>query len=188
MHRLALVPATFTAVVVVLASACVTAAEDPMSASAGAPPEADTHMRTGSASYDLVRRDGGYATAIDFSFTNPLEESIHVVNCRGGLAVSLERWSGAAWERAWTPVLLRCLSPPIEIAAGETFQSTIDVWGSDPGRNHIPEFTVAPVEGTYRLVWGNLVLRWRGDYVDGAFGDPVPLELRVSNSFELRRR
>ncbi|CAN5879182.1 hypothetical protein BH23GEM9_BH23GEM9_08730 [soil metagenome] len=185
MHRFVLLPATFA---LLLAAACVTRAEDPTNGSAHASPEADTHMRTGSAAYDLVRRDGGNATSLDFSFTNPLDETIYVVNCRGGLAVALERWSGQAWERAWTPVLLQCLSPPIEIAAGETFRSTVDVWGSDPGRDHLPEFTVSPVEGSYRLVWDNLVLRWRGDYVDGAFGDAVPLEFRVSNSFELRRR
>jgi hypothetical protein len=152
------------------------------------PFEGETHLRTSAESYTLTRRDGGWATSIDFSFTNPLAENVYVVNCRGAVLLGLERWSGDAWERAWSPVELACLSPPIVIAPGETLRHTLPVWGSDPGRNHHPEFTVTPVEGTYRLVWSQPVLRWRGDYVDGAFGDPVPRELRVSNSFVLRRR
>jgi hypothetical protein len=155
---------------------------------AAVPSEGETHLRTSAESYTLTRRDGGWATSIDLSFTNPLTETIYVVNCRGGLAMGLERWNGEAWERAWSPGMQLCLSPPIEIAAGGTLRHTLEVWGSDPGRNHYPEFAVTPVEGTYRVVWENLVLRWRGDYVDGAFGDPVPRELRVSNSFVLRRR
>jgi hypothetical protein len=152
------------------------------------PPEGASHLRTGAGGYELTRRGGGWETTIDFTFTNPLDETIYVVNCRGGLAVALERWDGEAWVPAWSPVLLQCLSPPIEIAAGESYRASIEVWGSEPGRNHHPEFAVERLDGTYRLVWGNLVLRWRGDYVNGAFGDPVPRELRVSNSFELRRR
>jgi hypothetical protein len=152
------------------------------------PLEGEAHLRTGSDSYQLTRRDGGWATSIDFTFTNPLAENVYVVNCRGGVLLGLERWSGEAWERAWSPVELQCLSPPIVIAPGETLRHTLPVWGSDPGRNHHPEFVVTPVEGTYRLVWSQPVLRWRGDYVDGAFGDPVPAELRVSNAFTLRRR
>jgi hypothetical protein len=135
-----------------------------------------------------VRSNGGWATAIDFTFTNPLAETIYVVNCRGGLAMELQRWDGAAWRTVWSPVLQMCLSPPIEIGAGETFAATLPVWGSEPGRNHMPEFATTRLDGTYRLKWGNLVLRWRGDYVDGAFGDPVPEEVRVSDRFELRRR
>jgi hypothetical protein len=144
-----------------------------------------THLRTDSTSYTLKRSGGGWETQIGLEFTNPLRGTIYVVNCNGGLALSLERLEGSSWRTVWAPVLQRCLGPPIQIPAGSTFRTTYPIWGAEPNRNTAPEFSTAALDGTYRLMWSSLVLNY--DDRRQNFGDPVPEALRVSNAFELRQ-
>jgi hypothetical protein len=145
----------------------------------------ETPIQTDADSYTLREQGGGLATEIDIRFENRTGRTIYVVNCHGSLAPVLEKRVGNEWVPYWRPAQLMCLSPPIEIRAGEVITPTIRVWGAMPNTNQGPTWTSSDVEGTYRLVLGALV----HDYttIGQSFGQPVPLEFRVSNEFTLRR-
>jgi hypothetical protein len=78
-------------------------------------------------------------------------------------------------------IVLLCLSAPIIIEPGATLTRTINVRGAlpVPGTNAAPAWASADVEGTYRMILGGV--HWRGTTSE------VPLELRTSNEFTLRR-
>jgi hypothetical protein len=61
----------------------------------------------------------------------------------------------------------------------------IPVWGALPGTNAAPAWASANVAGTYRMVLDEVV--WNYTTQGQSFGQPVPLELRTSNEFTLRR-
>src|SRR5690606_7265231 len=118
---------------------------------------------------------------VAFRYTNDTGQTTSIVNCNGGLNTSLEKHVDGTWEQFYDPALLMCLSPPIHIAARETYEGTARIHGALPGRNAAPEFASADLDGEYRLVWGSLV----HDYDENrpGFGEPMgPLR---SNPFLL---
>jgi hypothetical protein len=134
----------------------------------------------------LLRRDGlGLATEIGIRFENVSAERMYIVNCLGGLAPMLEKRVGDAWVPYWSPVLLQCLSAPIVVEPGQAIERRIDVWGSLPETNHYPQWATSDVEGIYRIVLHSVVFNYDSGRPD--LGDPVPQELRVSNTFTLQR-
>lgn len=141
-------------------------------------------VQTDSLIYRLEREWAGLRTTIRFSFTNPLPDTVYMVNCNGVVSGQLEKRSdGGQWIAMWSPVLPACLSPPVVIAPGATYEGTLPVWGALPGTNAAPQFNSSEVEGVYRMVWGSLVLHY--DDSRQGFGDPVPLSVRISNAFVL---
>lgn len=151
-----------------------------LSACATLAPDANAAIVTGSDSYLLRQTDSGFEAQMDQTFTNRTAETAYVINCHGGFSLSLERWQGGEWVRAWSPVVLLCLSEPIVIEPGGTFSHTVHVFAGHAGSNVHPQFEVTEIEGMYRLVWHALV----HDYVDGS-GSPLPLRERVSNTFRI---
>lgn len=142
-------------------------------------------IRTDAAEYTLERDDWGWRTQIPYTFVNRTGEDVYLTNCHGGFALRLDRWAEdeGEWVVAWSPTLLMCLSPPIVIRAGESFQDTINLFAAHPDRNARPKFRTDEVGGTYRIVW----IAASHGYVEGeGRGEPIPLEYRVSNSFILR--
>jgi hypothetical protein len=130
-----------------------------------------------------------FETEVPFRFRNPLADTIYVVNCRGLLAMSLERREQERWAPYWEPALPLCLSPPIVIEPGAEYRGTMEIVGALPGHATFPEFGSAEPDGVYRLRWRNLVLHY--DDARQGFGEPVPEELTYSNAFRLedpRRR
>lgn len=148
------------------------------------PPVGDAAVATSASSYTLQGTQGGWAGEIDFAFTNVTGQTISLLNCRGGFGVRLEKREGGEWVPAWHPVLLQCLSPPIELRPGETHHHTLHVFAGRPGSNRYPQFEVDRIDGTYRLVVGSAY--WDYDHDGPPWGEPVPLEHRVSNTFEIR--
>jgi hypothetical protein len=73
------------------------------------------------------------------------------------------------------------------IERGDSLSASIIVWGALPGGNSAPVFRSADLNGTYRIVLGSVVHNYDSSYSAGRFGDPVPVEHRVSNTFQLRR-
>jgi hypothetical protein len=142
-------------------------------------------ITTDASSYVLEPEWVGLRTSIGIRFLNRSAETMYIVNCRGGLAATLQKRVGGEWVTYWSPVLQQCLSAPIVVAPGATFEQQLNVWGALPGSNALPQWASADVAGTYRLVLGNLV--WNYDDRRHGFGDKVPLELRTSNEFVLRR-
>lgn len=138
-------------------------------------------VQTDSLVHHFTEQAPWFSVDIPFRYRNDTGRTISIVNCQGGLNTALEKRVGNAWTMFYRPVLLMCLSPPIEIAPGEVFAGTAAVMGAIPGSNAGPEFASDSLDGEYRLVWDNLV----HDYRDhgGDFGQPVgPLR---SNPFLL---
>ena len=132
--------------------------------------------------YELTQpQEAWFAAEIPFEFTNDTGRTISIVNCSGGLATSLEKNVNGTWVQFYDPALLMCLSPPIHIPSGETFEGTAKIYGALPGQNASPEFGSADLDGEYRLVWGNLVQ----DYDEDAPGFGKPLDPLRSNPFAL---
>jgi hypothetical protein len=151
------------------------------------PPEVDRDtsapVQTDATFYSL-REDGvGLATEIPLSYENQTADTLYIVNCRGQLAAVLEKKVDGGWEEFWWPTLLDCLSPPIVIEPSGVLVDTLHVWGAPPGHNVAPEFKSDDVEGVYRIVMHDVVFNYDSNRT--GFGDPVPLEYRVSNLFVL---
>ncbi|UCC47343.1 MAG: hypothetical protein JSV41_07460 [Gemmatimonadota bacterium] len=70
-----------------------------------------------------------------------------------------------------------------DTTGGVLVVDTLHVWGALPGHNAGPEFKSDDVEGVYRIVMHRVVFNYDEDQT--GFGDPVPLEYRVSNHFVL---
>jgi hypothetical protein len=144
--------------------------------------DATAAVQTDSLVYHLTRHgDLAYSVGIPFRYRNDTGRTISIVNCHGGLAIALEKRLGGEWQTFYRPVLLMCLSPPIQIQAGEIYGDTARIYGVLPGHNAGPEFASDDLDGEYRLVWSNLV---HGYDPDGSgFGELVgPL---ASNPFLL---
>ncbi len=155
----------------------------------GSPPtsaggEEEHPLRTEHLEYELRHTESGFEGEIAFAYTNRTGETVSLINCRGNVPPSLEKREGDGWVTAWTPVTLMCLSPPVVIEPDATFTDTLRIVAGRPSGDVRPRFQVAEVEGTYRLVWHWAVHDYDPDRQ--GFGDPLPLEERISNSFVLR--
>jgi hypothetical protein len=140
-------------------------------------------FQTDHLSYTLSSTRSGLEGKIAFVFTNPTSTPVYIVNCRGATSLRLEKQSGDTWVPAWSPVISLCLSAPIVVQPGQQYSGVVHISAGHPSSNLYPKFVVDPVPGVYRIVWAN-VLR---TYNDRAypFGEPLPLEQRVSNRFQL---
>lgn len=159
------------------------AAADPVTGAGFAARETAPLFQTESPSYTLVAGSHGYEGEIDVRFTNRTAGTVFFVNCSGATSVSLEKRVLGAWVAVWTPVLQQCLSQPIAVPPGGTYDWRIGVFGGYPGSNAYPQFTVANVAGTYRLVWHEALHSYQDRL---PFGVPLALEHRVSNTFVLQ--
>lgn len=149
------------------------------------PPSSNEPIRTDRSRYTIRETEERFEVEIPFSYTNRTGETVYVINCRGIAPPTLEKWEDGAWIRAWSPAVPLCLSPPIEIAPGQTYTNTLQVVAGRPGTNVAPTFEVEDIDGTYRLVWHGLVHDYDQDRQ--GFGEPLPLDERVSNTFQLDR-
>ena len=140
-------------------------------------------FQTDSLTYKLVAGSHGYEAEIEARFTNRTAGRVYFVNCNDATGLSLEKLINGAWVGVWSPALPMCLSQPITVPAGGTYDSRISVFGGYPGSNAWPQFSVTDLAGTYRLVWHH-ALRSYQDRLP--FGVPLPLEQRASNRFTLQ--
>ena len=143
---------------------------------------ADPLIQTDARSYELTVGPDWYSVNVPYTFDNRTGGAVYLVNCQGGFRQNLQRWDGKQWVDAWSPVLLACLSEPIVIAAGASFADALAVWGGAPSSNFSPRFEPEYPSGTYRVVWHDALSTYQ-DRVP--FGEPIPLDARVSNTFEL---
>jgi hypothetical protein len=148
------------------------------------PRDTATAFQTESLSYTLISTQSSLETRIAFVFTNPTPAPVYIVNCKGTTSLRLEKQSGDKWVPAWSPVIPLCLSAPIVVQPGQRYSGVVHVSAGHPSNNLYPKFAVDPVPGVYRIVWRD-VLRTYDDRAN-PFGEPLPLEQRVSNRFRLR--
>lgn len=155
-----------------------------------APKVADsTALVTDGTSFRLEKEGGGghewYRGRIPYAFTNRTGSMVYLPNCRGGFDISLEVEEAGRWLHAWSPILLDCLSPPIVIDPDEVYETMLRVGGCASGGNcgprlDLPRITSAPV----RILWRTGLSSYDPDAYP--FGELIPPEERVSNSFRLR--
>lgn len=148
----------------------------------------DALFQTDSQSYIVTVDDQGYRGEIGVRFTNRTGRTVYFVNCHGTTGHTLEKLVDGKWETAWSPVMLLCLSPPITVPAGGTYDSRLQLYAGPPGSNAYPQFSSNDVEGTYRVVWHAALHSYSPDR--HPFGEALPLAQRVSNRFTIsvRRR
>ena len=170
------------AILLILLSACsreVTGAGPLSSLSPG-----DSPVVTDAAQYRLESTSNGWRGRIEYAFTNRTDRTISLLNCRGGYTVTLEKQQGDDWVSAWSPVMLECLSPPIEIKPGASLNDALEISAGKRGSNTYPQFTVDEIDGVYRLAIERAY--WDYDHNGPPWGQTVPVADRVSNAFEIR--
>ena len=139
-------------------------------------------FRTESAQYELRKVRDGREVTIDVEFTNHTKQTVYFVNCLGDTRPRLQKQVGDAWVTVWAPITFSCLSQPVTVVPGGTYQSEVRIFGADANTNIVPKFAGTDLNGTFRLGWSGLV----HDYHDGPpFGEPLPVDYRVSNTFTL---
>lgn len=142
----------------------------------------DALFQTDSLGYTLRASPGGFYGEIGVTFTNRSSGTVYIVNCGGITAVQFERRVNAGWQMVWSAVVRACLSEPITVPAGATYRTRVWIFGGYPGSNSYPQFSIPDIAGEYRAVWVNVLSSYQERL---PFGDPLPLEQRVSNRFML---
>lgn len=175
---------TATALAVAIAATSC-AAGDVTTGLASLARDGEPAIRTDADTYEL-RPWGhdGLATEIHIRFRNITNRPLAIVNCHEMLTPVLQKRTADGWIHMWSPPTLMCLSRPIVIRPGRVYERTIHVFGALPPSNVSPEFASRDVAGTYRMVMGSVVTGYDANRQD--FGNPVPLQFRLSNEFELR--
>jgi hypothetical protein len=139
-------------------------------------------FQTDSLHYTLRASPAGYQATIGVAFTNKTGRTAYIVNCNGSTSMVLERLVDGRWRSVWSPLIPLCLSAPITVAAGLTYQTRIGVFGGYPESNVFPKFDIPDPTGVYRAVWRDVLSTYQDRL---PFGDPLPLESRISNRFSL---
>lgn len=116
-------------------------------------------------------------------FTNNTLRTVSFVNCLDDVRPALQKQVGESWTTVWAPVKLTCLSQPITVTPGASYDTQFRVFGADQNTNIVPKFSTSDLNGTFRLVWGGVVFDYNS--YGPSFGEPLPVEGRVSNTFTL---
>lgn len=140
-------------------------------------------FRTELPRYEVRRTAIGWEAEIPFRYRNDTDQAHYGVNCRATPEIVMEKWVDGRWVGASGSAFLDCLSPPIVVRPGETYEATVRFFAAFPGNNTYPKLSVDRLEGVYRLLWENLL--WSFDANAYPFGEELPKELRVSSPFEL---
>jgi hypothetical protein len=139
-------------------------------------------FQTDSLAYVLRADATTFDGAVGVTLTNRTGATLYIMNCGGSTGVTLEKRVSGQWQGVWSPGVLACLSPPITVSSGGTYRTNIRVSGGFPQSNLYPQLATADVAGEYRLVWRSVLSSYQDPL---PFGEPLPLEWRVSNRFTL---
>ena len=154
----------------------------PVSQRPGQPP-----IRTDRDEYQVQLRDNIARATIMLKYTNGTGRTVYFIGCRPPHPPIIEKLVGDRWVSAWVPVVAACLSPPVAVDAGATYEYTFEMFAGLPGSTMHPQFEVAGIPGTYRLVW-QIYADVDGDPSQAVLGrNPLPLAERVSNEFRFVR-
>lgn len=141
----------------------------------------ESNFRPDRAVYTMQPTALGLEVSIGYTYQNRTGRHVHILNCNGFAPPHLEKRVGDEWVFAWAAATPDCISLPIPIPYLGTYASDIPVFHG-AGEIH-PKFEVTPLDGTYRLVWD--AIRWNNDGTLYSIGDTLPLQLRVSSSFQI---
>lgn len=143
----------------------------------------DEPIVTDASVYALDRGPNGWRGTVRYVFTNQTAQTVSMLNCNGAYSLRLEKRVGDAWERAWSPALPECLSPPIRVQPGSSLAGEVEIFAGRLGSNTYPQFVVDEIDGVYRLVID--AAYWNYDHDGPAWGEEPPLSRRISNPFEI---
>lgn len=125
---------------------------------------------------------GGINARMSYVFTNPTPGPVYFVNCKGNTPPLLQKRVDDHWVNVWAPTILDCLSPPIVVPPGEEYRNSVSILAAGPDNNLASKLTADSIPGIYRFVWHDVLSSYDGSY---PFGEPLPLEQRISNRFYL---
>lgn len=117
---------------------------------------------------------------IETEYTNTTDNTVYFIGCNQPSAPQLQKYRDGKWVTVYSPIENLCLSPPWEIAPGETYRDTYQVYGYLPGYNAAPTFD-APIPGRYRLV--REIYQQLSDSLTES--ELLPFSERVSNEFTI---
>ena len=172
------------AIVLLGLTACTTTPEPQPEPTTGNEP-----MQTESSSYILRTEDRRLRVEIPYTYENRTGGHVYLVNCNGAIRLRLERATHSGWRMAWSPFEQDCLSPPIVIDPGSTFDHTLVVDAGVYSSNVHPKFDIGNPSGIYRIVWTEALSSFDSHNRYSSqhpFGPPIPLEARISNPFRLK--
>lgn len=139
-----------------------------------ASPDAYAFGATDASEYQ-VPTGPGERVRIGFVYSNRTHATVWIIRC-GGPRPDLQKLVDGEWERATGGLQLDCLTAvPVEPGAQLRDEMALS--------RH--ELEARPIEGTYRLIWREVVWGFEKRTETSLFGDLLPLEARVSNTFRL---
>lgn len=150
----------------------------------GSDRDASAPIQTGKSEYSATIRDGTVELEIPHTFTNQRAETVYIVNCNNAFGIKLQKRAGNTWVDAVGMIIPDCLSPAIEIPEGESYDNILQIHAGLPSSDIEPRFEVDEIEGIYRIVWIDVLESFDPDSYP--FGEQIPLEQRLSNTFEIR--
>jgi hypothetical protein len=158
------------------------------------PSESSAPIQTSARSYEFVRDTvvilgdsfPRLGAEIPYTYANPTNRPIYIVQCRVPPAFVQRLSESGAWELFWGSSL-SCLSAPTVIAPNDSFSSTLQFRAVEFGVEGLsPRFSREDLNGTYRIVFLNVVhLDDPSQYPNGSL---LPESERVSNPFEMVMR
>jgi hypothetical protein len=140
-------------------------------------------IRTDSAVYHVRTTEDSHELTIEVTYTNPTGSTVYIPTCHSPHPPVLEKWQEDTWVTAYAPVVPLCLGAPVVIADGDVYAYTYRI-SAARSANWYPRFEVPEIPGTYRLVW-RILGTWTPDGPEPGLGRELPLEQRVSNTFEI---
>ncbi len=115
------------------------------------------------------------------TYTNRSDRPVYMGMCGGPFVPVLERLVNGSWETAYSPPQTACGGVGNRIDPGEVYSDyRFQVLGHDRKSDVRPSWLPDEVDGSYRVHWFLSLFTepdWRADQ--------VPLEERVSNTFQL---
>lgn len=152
--------------------------------SLGIEPNSDAPIQTDKVMYSLMYSPDAKTLSIEATYFNTTDSTTYISRC--GAAdlpmLSLQKNVEDAWVNAYSYACPAVLAAPIEVAPGERFTYAIEI-EHHHARDWWPRFTVTELPGLYRLVYD---IRDAFDHTTMEFGEPLPLDTRVSNTFVIQ--
>ena len=158
------------------------------------PSESSAPIRTSEQFYEFVRDTvvilgdsfPRLGVEIPYTYTNPTDRSIYIVQCRVPPAFVQRLSESGTWELFWG-ISLSCLSEPTVIEPSDSFSSILQFRAAEYGVGGLsPSFSMSDLNGTYRIVFLNVVHSDNPNQYPN--GSPLPEGERVSNPFEMVMR
>ena len=171
-----------SALILLLLGTMCMACEIPLgSNSASEQPSGLIALQTDQAIYQAVPREDGRAIAIDIqlTFTNTAQAPVYFTGCHPPHASVMEKKEGNDWNVVFSPIVLLCLSPPVEVQPGDSIMFASPVYACFLDQSCSPKITADAFlpDNTFRL---RQQISW-----DKAGRELIPESMLVSNTFEI---